>query len=500
MMELSYYNSLLLFVVFITSYMLFTKRFKNLPPSPPSLPLIGNLHLLKPPVFRTFYALSQKYGPIFSFRFGSQLSVVVSSASLAEECFTKNDIVLANRFRSAKTKHLTYNNTVVITSPYGDHWRNLRRICSLEILSTQRLNSFTGIRRDETARLVRSLSEGLCEGFTRVEVRSKLTELTFNTIMRMVSGKRYYGEECDGTSAEEAKKFRDVMDDMAKFGLSSNLGDFVPVVRLFDFSGDNRKLQIIGEKMDALFQGLIDEHRSKKESSNTMIDHLLSFQESQPEYYTDQIIKGLIMAMMVAGTETSAITIEWALSNLLNHPQVLEKARMELDTHVGQDRLLEEDDLTKLTYLHNIISETLRLYPAAPMLLPHLSAQDCTLGGYHVPRNTLVFVNAWAIHRDPDLWAQSSTFMPQRFENADANNNPYGFMPFGMGRRACPGSGLAQRTLGLTLGSLIQCFDWKRIGEEEVDMTEGHGTLMSKAIPLEAQCKARPIITKIFSQ
>ncbi|RYQ80753.1 hypothetical protein Ahy_Scaffold1g106952 isoform C [Arachis hypogaea] len=441
--------------------MLFTKRFKNLPPSPPSLPLIGNLHLLKPPVFRTFYALSQKYGPIFSFRFGSQLSVVVSSASLAEECFTKNDIVLANRFRSAKTKHLTYNNTVVITSPYGDHWRNLRRICSLEILSTQRLNSFTGIRRDETARLVRSLSEGLCEGFTRVEVRSKLTELTFNTIMRMVSGKRYYGEECDGTSAEEAKKFRDVMDDMA--------------------NGDNRKLQIIGEKMDALFQGLIDEHRSKKESSNTMIDHLLSFQESQPEYYTDQIIKGLIMAMMVAGTETSAITIEWALSNLLNHPQVLEKARMELDTHVGQDRLLEEDDLTKLTYLHNIISETLRLYPAAPMLLPHLSAQDCTLGGYHVPRNTLVFVNAWAIHRDPDLWAQSSTFMPQRFENADANNNPYGFMPFGMGRR-------------------IQCFDWKRIGEEEVDMTEGHGTLMSKAIPLEAQCKARPIITKIFSQ
>ncbi|RYR03664.1 hypothetical protein Ahy_B06g082803 [Arachis hypogaea] len=168
-MELSYYNSLLLlFVVFITCYKLFTKRFKNLPPSPPPLPLIGNLHHLKPP------ALSQKYGPIFSFRFGSQLSMVISSASLAEECFTKNDIVLANRFRSPKTKHLTYNNTVVITSPYGDHWLNLCRICFLEILSTQRLNSFMGIRRDETARLIRSLSQGLGEGFTRVEVRLKL--------------------------------------------------------------------------------------------------------------------------------------------------------------------------------------------------------------------------------------------------------------------------------------------------------------------------------------
>ncbi|XP_025647664.2 isoflavone 3'-hydroxylase [Arachis hypogaea] len=174
-MELSYYNSLLLlFVVFITCYKLFTKRFKNLPPSPPPLPLIGNLYHLKPPVFRTFYALSQKYGPIFSFRFSSQLSMVVSSTSLAEECFTKNDIVLANRFRSPKTKHLTYNNAVVITSPYGDHWRNLHRICFLEILSTQRLNSFMGIRRDETARLIWSLSQGLGEGFTRVEVRSKL--------------------------------------------------------------------------------------------------------------------------------------------------------------------------------------------------------------------------------------------------------------------------------------------------------------------------------------
>lgn len=131
--------------------------------------------------------------------------------------------------------------------------------------------------------------------FAKVELKSKFVELTFNTIMRMVCGKRYYGDECDGTTAEEAKRFRDVMDEMATFGLGTNLGDFVPVFRWFDFSGDGQKIRRVGEKMDALFQGLIDEHRSKKESSNTMIDHLLSFQESQPEYYTDQIIKGLIM-------------------------------------------------------------------------------------------------------------------------------------------------------------------------------------------------------------
>ncbi|KAJ1414506.1 Cytochrome P450 [Sesbania bispinosa] len=482
----------------ITSKLLFfRKRFRNLPPGPPSLPLIGNIHQLKPPIYHIFHSLSQKYGPIFSIRLGSQSVVVVSSTSLAEECFTKNDIIFANRFHSIKTKYLGYDNTMLIVSSYGDHWRNLRRISSLEILSTHRINSFSGLRKDETLRLVRKLAGGSHkEEFAKVELKSMFAELTFNTIMRMVCGKRYYGEETDGTSAEEAKKFRDAMDEIAKFGVGSNLDDFVPLFRWFDFSGTRKKLQRLAEKLDSLFQGLIDEHRNMKEKPNTMIDHLLSLQESQPEYYTDQIIKGLIMAMIVAGTETSAITLEWAMANLLNHPEVLEKARIELDTQVGKERLVEEVELTKLQYLQNIISETLRLHPAAPMLLPHFSSDDCKVGGYDVPRNTMLMVNAWAIHRDPELWADPTNFKPERFENGQADVR--GLIPFGMGRRACPGAGLAQRTVGLTLGSLIQSFEWKRIGVEEIDMTEGSGTLVPKAIPLEAQCKARPIVSKIF--
>lgn len=288
---------LFLFLILITLKLFFRKRSKNLPPSPPSLPLIGNLHQLKQPIHRTFHNLSQKYGPIFSLRFGSQLVVVVSSSSGAEECFTKNDLILANRLHSMKGKYLAFDNTTVITASYGDHWRNLRRISSLEILSTHRLNSFSGFRKDETMRLLRKLSRGSDhEDFKKVELKSMFAELTFNTIMRMVCGKRYYGEESDdGINPEEAKKFRDVMDEMAKFNLGTNVGHFVPVLRWFDFSGDNNKLRRVGEKLDALFQGLIDEHRNKKEKSNTMIDHLLSLQESQPEYYTDQIIKGLIM-------------------------------------------------------------------------------------------------------------------------------------------------------------------------------------------------------------
>ncbi|XP_020230342.1 cytochrome P450 81E8 [Cajanus cajan] len=487
-------NNIVYALIFLVTLKLlfFRKRVKNPPPSPPSLPLIGNLHQLKPPIHRTLHSISQKRGPIFSLRFGSQPVLVVSSASAAEECFTKNDIVFADRFRSALTKHLGFNHTIITASSYGDHWRNLRRISSLEILSNHRLNSFLGIRRDETAKLLRKLSH---EEFTRVELRPMFAELTFNIIMRMVCGKRYYGEEHDGTSAEEAKKFRTLMSELSQFGLGSNLADFVPVLSFFCFSR-HRKLAEAGEKLDAFFQGLIDEQRNKKESSNTMIGHLLSSQESQPEYYTDQIIKGLIMALYVAGTETSAVALEWAMANLLNHPEVLEKARIEIDTEVGQERLIEEADVAKLPYLHNIISETLRLHPPVPMLLPHYSSQDCTVGGYDVPRNTLLMVNAWAIHRDPELWADPTSFKPERFENGPVDAHK--LIPFGLGRRACPGAAMAQRTLGLTLGSLIQCFEWKRIGEEEVDLSEGWGTIVHKTIPLEAQCKARPIISKIF--
>ncbi|KAJ1414505.1 Cytochrome P450 [Sesbania bispinosa] len=490
-----------LFLSLITCKLLFSRqRFNNLPPCPPSLPIIGNLHQLKQPIHRILHDLSQKFGPIYSLRFGPQLVVVVSSASLAEECFTKNDIIFANRFQDMKTKYLGFNHTMLILTSYGDHWRNLRRISSLEILSTHRLNSFLGIRKNETIRLLRKLAVATHKNHVaKVELRSMFEELTFNTIMRMVCGKRYYGEDSNsnGTSVEEAKKFKDVMEEMAEFGLGSNLGDFVPLFRLFDFSGTRKKLQRLGEKMDALFQGLIDEHRNNKENnSNTMIDHLLSLQDSQPEYYTDQIIKGLIMALIMAGTETSAITLEWAMSNLLNHPEVLEKAIIELDTQVGQERLMEEVDVTKLQYLQNIISETLRLHPPAPLLVPHFSSDDCKVGGYDVPRNTILMVNAWTIHRDPELWADPTNFKPERFENGQADVR--GLLPFGMGRRACPGAGLAQRTVGLTLGSLIQCFEWKRIGIEEIDMTEGFGTLVPKTTPLEAQCKVRPIISKIF--
>ncbi|XP_062003991.1 cytochrome P450 81Q32-like [Rosa rugosa] len=493
----------LIFILLITIKFLFrTKHHShtNLPPSPPTVPIIGHLHLLQPLVHRTFHHLSQIYGPVFSLWFGSHRVVVVSSSSIAEECFTKNDIVLANRPRFMLAgKHMGYNYTNVVESPYGDHWRNLRRISTTEIYSPSRLNMFSSIRTDEVKQLLFKLSHNSREDFAKVDLRSMLSELTFNIIMTMVAGKRYYGD--DMSDKEEAKQFRDLMSEGLSYAGATNPSDFVPILKWFGGGGFEKKVMDLGKRMDAFLQGLIDEQNPSKTTSdrtaNTLIHHLLSLQESQPEYYTDQIIKGLILIMLLAGTDTSSLTMEWAMSNLLNHPEVLKRARAELDAEFGQERLIDEPDIFKLPYLQSIISETLRLYPTAPLLVPHYTSDDCTIGGFDVPCDTIVMINVWAIHRDPTLWDDPESFKPERFANG--GEEPYKFMPFGQGRRACPGMGLAQRVVGLALGSLIQCFDWEKVSEMKVDMTEGKGLSMPKAVPLEAMCKARPIVNKVLS-
>lgn len=196
--------------------------------------------------------------------------------------------------------------------------------------------------------------------------------------------------------------------------------------------------------------------------------------------------------MLLAGTDTTAVTLEWAMANLLN--QVLRKTKMELNDVVSREgHLMEESDVDTCTYLSNVISETLRLYPAAPLLVPHASSDNCTVAGYDIPRGTWLFVNAWAIQRDPKVWDEPEVFKPERFESETHRGK---FLPFGMGRRACPGMGLAQIILGLALGSLIQCFDWER--DDDGCMSEGRGLTMPKAVPLVAKCKSCPILDKVI--
>ncbi|ONK64790.1 uncharacterized protein A4U43_C07F29950 [Asparagus officinalis] len=250
--------------------------------------------------------------------------------------------------------------------------------------------------------------------------------------------------------------------------------------------------------MDGILQGLIDKVRREGESEEkSMIGVLLSLQEEDPEYYNDKNIKALIISMLSAGTDTSSNTIEWAMSILLNNPDELHKAQAEIDQHTNNKNMLQESDLPNLPYLNQIVTETLRLYPVGPLLVPHESRTHCTIGGYDVDPGTMLLVNAYAIQRDPTVWDEPDKFMPERFEDAKVDEGK--LFPFGIGRRRCPGEGLARRVVGLVLGSLIQCFEWERVGMEKVDMSEGSGLTMPRAVALEAMCRPREGMMEVLS-
>ena len=204
--------------------------------------------------------------------------------------------------------------------------------------------------------------------------------------------------------------------------------------------------------------------------------------------------------MFIAGTETTGVTIEWAMSLLLNHPEVLQKVRAEIFSHVGHESLLNDSDLAKLPYLRCVVNETLRLYPPAPILLPHCSSEDCMVDGYEIPKGTLLLVHAWAIHRDPSIWKDPTKFKPERFEGTFEEKEGLKYLPFGLGRRACPGATMGFRLVLLALGSAIQCFEWEKVGSDKVDMTPGtgNGITISKARPLEALFCPRPDLIKLL--
>jgi cytochrome P450 len=202
--------------------------------------------------------------------------------------------------------------------------------------------------------------------------------------------------------------------------------------------------------------------------------------------------------LLLAGAETSATTLQWAMANLLNNTDILKKATSEIDAHVGIERLIEESDIANLPYLNYIINETLRMYPTAPLLVPHESSKEVTVGGYEVPLGTMLLVNVYQIQRSPEIWDEPAKFMPERFEQGNADQK--WMIPFGMGRRRCPGEALAMREVGLILGTLIQCFDWERIDGMPVDMTEGAGLTMPMAVPLEALYRPRHALIRVLSE
>ncbi|KAJ1688254.1 hypothetical protein LUZ63_019644 [Rhynchospora breviuscula] len=478
---------------------------KNLPPSPPALPFVGHLHLMKKPLHQTLARISEQYGPITYLRFGTRPVLVVSSRSLAEQCFTTHDMAFANRTHLPSAKHVSFDYHHIGAANYGPHWRNVRHIAAVEVLSAQRLHASSDVRvgevRDMTRHLFQSWNNASIPSkgsdyFEKVDLKTKLFELSLNVMMTMIAGKRFYGENIE--DLEQTKRFREAVEEFFSLSGASNAEDFLPILRMLGMGGAAKKLNHLAELNKEMTQKLIDEHRKAGgEKKKTMITNLLELQKENPEKYNDETIQVIAVSLLQAGTDTSSNSVEWAMTLLLNNPQVLKKAAAEIDAHVGSERLIQESDMPNLPYLHCILNEVLRLYPGGPLLVPHQSRENVSLGGYEIPKGTMLLVNAYHIHRDPSLWDEPTKFKPERFERK-AELAKW-MIPFGMGRRRCPGEGLAIREVGLILGTLIQCFDWERIGEEFIDLTEGSGLTLPKAVPLEAMYRPRHAMLEVLS-
>ncbi|OEL16679.1 Isoflavone 2'-hydroxylase [Dichanthelium oligosanthes] len=454
------------------------------PPTPPgAIPFLGHLHLIKKPFHATLSRLAERHGPVFFLRLGSRDAVVVTSAALARECFTEHDVAFANRALLPSQRLVTFDGAALGTASYGPHWRDLRRIAVVQLLSARRVGCMSGAVCAEVRAMVRRLHRATTTagGAVTVELKRRLFELSLSVLMEAIARTKAERPESDADTdmSVEAQEFKQVIDEVFPY-VSSVLWDYLPVLRWFDVFGVRNKILAAVSKRDAFLRRLIDAERQRLDDGDhsekkSMISVLLTLQKLEPEVYTDTMIAAF------CSVRDSFV------------------AQAEIDAAVGHSRLINADDLPRLGYLRCIVAETLRLYPAAPLLLPHESSTDCNVGGYDVPRGTALLVNVYAIHRDPAMWEDPGRFLPERFEGGGRAEGLF-MAPFGMGRRKCPGEALALQAVGVALGSLIQCFHWGRVGGVEVDMGEGSGLTMPKAVPLEALCSPRAVMQDVLQK
>ncbi|XP_042493223.1 cytochrome P450 CYP82D47-like [Macadamia integrifolia] len=481
-----------------------------------ALPIVGHLHLLggKEPVARTFGAMADKYGSAFMLRLGVNRTFVVSSWEMMRDCFTINDRVFATRPLSAVGKHLGYDYAMFGFAPYGPYWREIRKIATTELLSKTRLEMLKHVRINEIDVCIKELYSLGAKGSTstttsathlvKVEMKQWFEHLSLNVVTKILAGNRYFGNNDDGYEVE-AQRFGKAFNELARLGGVFVISDALPYLKWFDLGGYLRSMKCVAKEIDSLIGNWLNEHRrkalsGKMEGEVDFIDVMLSIihdhhNDLKSSYDGDTIIKATILSLMVAASESTSVTLTWALSLLLNNRHVLKKAQDELDNHVGREKNVDELDIKNLIYLHAIVKETLRLYPATPVGIPHQAMEDCQVDGYRVPKGTNLLVNIWKLHRDPRVWVDPHEFKPERFlttnDNVDVRGQQFEFIPFGSGVRSCPGITFAMQVLQLTLARLLHGFNLETPSYEPIDMSEGFGLTLPKATPLEVLLSPR---------
>ncbi|XP_050376947.1 cytochrome P450 CYP736A12-like [Argentina anserina] len=475
-------------------------KHQKLPPGPRPLPIIGNLHKLGKLPHRSLQLLAKEYGDIMFIRLGNVPAIVVSSPKAAELFLKTHDTNFISRPKMQATEYMSYGSKGMILSQYGSYWRHMRKVCTLQLFCPAKLEAFAPLRKEELGGLVRKLKKASEEGGV-VNVSELIGAMNENITYRMLLG----------CTTDDRFDLKVIVEEMLLLIGAFNIADFVPSLAAFDIQGLTKRLKIISKQIDQLLEKIVDDHEQVARTKNgkqgrheDFVDVLLSLMNQPLNPNDEQVVhldranvKAILLEMIAAAFDTSATAIIWTLAELLRHPRIMKNLQEELQNVVGMNRMVEEFDLPKLDYLNMVVKESMRLRPVAPLLVPRESINDISINGYHIPKKSRIIVNVWSIGRDPIVWSENAEeFYPERFvdNNIDLRGHDFQLMPFGSGRRGCPGMQLGLTTVRLVLAQLVHCFNWDLphgLLPQALDMSEKFGLSTSKAEHLLAKPTSR---------
>ncbi|XP_038893607.1 cytochrome P450 71A1-like [Benincasa hispida] len=490
-------SSLFLFFFFLLSLKLFFFKPKtpNFPPSPPKLPLIGNLHQIGPLPHQSMAALSQKHGPLMLLKLGQAPVLVISSAKMAEHVLKTHDLNFSNRPQTTAARILLYGCRDLGFAPYGEFWRQARKICALELFSIKRVESFQYVRDEEIDVLINKIRKSMSE--ESVDLGRLFFQTSNDIVSRCVLGQKFEDENGNSRFGKISRRVMVLITAFCVEDFFPSFGWIIDVIRGFDWELKNCfKIldgffsKVVEEHKEKIIRGggiNIDDYKSKKDFVDIML-HLRQDDKLDYHFSLDNL-KAIVLDMFVGGSDTTATGLEWTMTELMRKPRIMKKVQEEVRTIIGKKSKIEAEDIKKMEYMQCVIKESLRLHPPAPLLLPRETTTDVEIEGYYIPSKTRVFVNAWAIQRDSQSWDNPNEFIPERFMDktnlADYKGHQIEFIPFGSGRRKCPGLSFGIASFEFALASMLYWFDWKLPnGCESLDVEEEYGLTVRKKIPL----------------
>ncbi|KAK9075322.1 hypothetical protein SSX86_003645 [Deinandra increscens subsp. villosa] len=456
---------------------------KNLPPGPQPWPIIGNMHQMAKNPHIAAANFAKKYGPLISLRLGTRLLVVASSPDAAMEILKTQDRYLSGRSIPDALQQSFIDYYFVWARDCNKHWKSCRTLCWAELFSAKAIEAQSTLQNEKLARMLDFLNN------TQGTV-VKIEELIFTTLINTLSNILFSKDFLDLKDDETAHRLKFGLLKILENSVTPNVSDFFPIVGGLDLQGLRKDSLNHLDELSSFSDAVVKERRAQITKKVHVAVHEKDFLDRLLENnFTTAQINILVLELFIAGTDTVVTAIEWAMAELLKNQNIMHKVQAELKRELSYDSIMKSD-LSKLTYFNACIKETLRLHPVVPVLIPRRALKACEVMNFTIPQNAQLWVNVWAISHDPKVWEDPNTFKPERFLGSNINftGHDYEFLPFGGGRRMCPGLPSAVKSLQTILASLILVYDWTLPNDEDpktLDMSEKFGVTLQKEKPLQ---------------